>query len=119
MMKESAKIVSDHAPDWHIGLPPDASRVTRFAARELRDFIDRMNRVSAMRGWAGGRPYSGQPNVASDRALREVVAEGCLDRGIQLMPFDHGVSQWCPADEFFDTHPDFFSLIDGKRLPVA
>ncbi len=39
-------------------------------------------------------------------------------RGLRLNYGGHTFSTWVPPAKYFDTHPEYFSLIDGKRDPA-
>src|ERR1051325_11594189 len=79
---------------------------------------NRINWLQCVTGWIGTPTHMGRPLWTSDRVLAEQVVPGVLDRGIKLLVGCHAFSHWCPPDEYFETHPEYYSFIDGKRQPV-
>ena len=73
-----------------------------------RDFFawaakNRLNRVSLRGGEA-----------AAAKAEEEAGK-----RGLEVVIGGHNFGGWMPADEYFESHPDYFALIDGRRQPLS
>lgn len=74
-----------------------------------KDFIawaskNRLNTVFAECGEAGAQ---------------RMQEEAARKRGLQVVWGGHQFGGWMPADKYFNAHPEYFALVDGKRQPVS
>lgn len=58
--------------------------------------------------------YYPRTGPESERFDKDIAPE-VLKRGLKLDRNHHGFSAWLPPDKYFDKHPDYCALIDGKR----
>lgn len=47
----------------------------------------------------------------------ETVTPEVVKRGLHTLWGGHTFQTWIPTDVYFETHPEFFGLVDGKRIP--
>ena len=114
----------EESPDstWRMGRIVDPT-LEADPAKDVIAQIDwcaknRLNWIECTRGWPGvGRTYGGHPLWAGERAMREEITDAAMDRGVKLLVGSHAFLMWCPPDEFFETHPEYYSELDGERKP--
>jgi hypothetical protein len=76
--------------------------------------------VAVRNGYQVFPPYSIMlPYDQPDSALYKFYAPRCPHRSVSLGGGHMTFSQPMPANKFFETHPEWFALVDGKRVPGA
>ena len=62
-------------------------------------------------------PGINHPHTWEECRGAETVMPEVVKRGLHTLWGGHTFQTWIPTDVYFETHPEFFGLIDGKRIP--
>lgn len=62
-------------------------------------------------------PGINHPHVWRECRGAETVMPEITKRGLHMLWGGHTFQTWIPTDVYFETHPEFFGLVDGERIP--
>ena len=101
---------------------PDCERIVSSGEAEVPCGLDLIDNPAFEIRRMSYDPYYGQLEFMSrgrlnaDMGARESIPYGGLDfNGIDC----HTFWRYCPADRYYEEHPEYYALVDGKRIPCA
>ena len=77
--------------------------------KEGREFI----------AWAAKNRLNTVYAKGGEEAAARIEQEAVRKRGLKVVWGGHNFGDWMPAAEYFESHPEYFALVDGKRQPVS
>jgi hypothetical protein len=60
-----------------------------------------------------------KPGYPANAWFDKFIAPEVIKRGLKLDRNHHGLFSWLPPDEYYKEHPEYYSLVEGKRVAEA
>jgi len=74
-----------------------------------------INTIAGPGGYAGAGPFCAR-NRLNRNGGAPIAKEYGGEEGYGAPNPNHSLSQYCPPSDYYDTHPEWFPLVNGKRL---
>ncbi|HWQ53033.1 MAG TPA: DUF4838 domain-containing protein [Bryobacteraceae bacterium] len=75
-----------------------------------------LNYVMFMPRWSTAQRSNDHGERIDELTFRRHIQPQVLQRGLKLDCNHHNLFYWLPPERYFDQHPDWYALVDGKRV---